>query len=797
MIEFNIGGYILEYPKGSEDYANMFGNFLYISDNAMDALFILYNEAGGIETVLKEFPGVVGKILDDVIDACAKALYISGINMTSERFVSKYSEQYAIDYSVYYEEIVQKYSEILNKQREFKEYRDSVKAGRGRWQGGGFGMSGAIKGAMNAAILNLGTDFIHLFGDLAQENNHNQIIQKQLRELYNSEQTKGILCGGISVCIRNIYKALCVELEKTDFFEAIITMNEKGADSLYKSTIRYEEDPEIFFQNILQCIFNYPGNEDYYDAIREELIDELMDEESDFGAFLKFWNIEYFFADVKEEQRQFIEQQENKNIFENFVTTFDFTDYSPNQAMVMMNWLYENKEKIPSEGEGSKGIEQYLTNFRSKMAGKFRIFFEAIPQNIHIRDFLDLVNKYQEFLRIYPLRAFWPFTYGAYIDASSSQKAIAKLESNGDAIILAYAAEITGGKVGKTKIAITKKYVMDFDSEVKIEISDIKEINVIKKKKSYALSIYDDLHNIEYEDNIFENRPDSYYYMLKDMLSVMFIRYNHNSFLLDKTVSESKLQISNDILPYGYCEIIGEEVLREKELYESYLKDGLNLDQLRFSNVFRRRAKLIMDSKEYPKNQIYKYDYEINDTKVLALLDNESVKGQYILYCSKTHLLTDQNLYLYREKFDLQDIKQILLYKNRISSNEFALVVDLKNGKTFTMFCGMAPWEVMEVQQIIYMIDVALEESRGIDSEILYDKKDQYICGICKSREFKVKIFGLQCANCGNSKYKDLFELVKASSFINQYRTKANNVILTQEKSKNFFMMRIFIMDGY
>lgn len=41
------------------------------------------------------------------------------------------------------------------------EYRKLRKASRGRWQGGGFGVGGAIKGAAEAGMMNMGTGAIH------------------------------------------------------------------------------------------------------------------------------------------------------------------------------------------------------------------------------------------------------------------------------------------------------------------------------------------------------------------------------------------------------------------------------------------------------------------------------------------------------------------------------------------------------------------------------------------------------------------------------------------------------------
>lgn len=46
-----------------------------------------------------------------------------------------------------YDELEEKYSKIVLSQEQQEEYRRLRKANRGRWQGGGFGVGGALKGA--------------------------------------------------------------------------------------------------------------------------------------------------------------------------------------------------------------------------------------------------------------------------------------------------------------------------------------------------------------------------------------------------------------------------------------------------------------------------------------------------------------------------------------------------------------------------------------------------------------------------------------------------------------------------
>lgn len=63
-------------------------------------------------------------------------------------------------------EILSDWAESISEQvNKLNSMRNAQRSTRGRWQGGGFGIKGAIKGAITAGVLNLGTDFVRGIGD--------------------------------------------------------------------------------------------------------------------------------------------------------------------------------------------------------------------------------------------------------------------------------------------------------------------------------------------------------------------------------------------------------------------------------------------------------------------------------------------------------------------------------------------------------------------------------------------------------------------------------------------------------
>ena len=81
-------------------------------------------------------------------------------------------------------EDIQEYAEALG------DYRDVQRSSRSHWQGGGFGVKGAIKGAITAGALNLTTGGFRSIGDSITNANDRQRIRKLKDAVLNDPETK-------------------------------------------------------------------------------------------------------------------------------------------------------------------------------------------------------------------------------------------------------------------------------------------------------------------------------------------------------------------------------------------------------------------------------------------------------------------------------------------------------------------------------------------------------------------------------------------------------------------------------
>ena len=85
---------------------------------------------------------------------------------SEELFIRKYKDQYFdIENSTGYKKFIQKYNAVTDAYVMENAQKHLKRASRSRWEGGGFGIRGAIKGAVDASILNAATDTFRGIGD--------------------------------------------------------------------------------------------------------------------------------------------------------------------------------------------------------------------------------------------------------------------------------------------------------------------------------------------------------------------------------------------------------------------------------------------------------------------------------------------------------------------------------------------------------------------------------------------------------------------------------------------------------
>lgn len=84
-------------------------------------------------------------------------------------------------------------------------YRNVQRASRSRWQGGGFGITGAMKGALTAGAMNITTSAFRGIGDSLTNSSDRAKIAKMKKNVISNGDTLSILRNGIYNCCLDIF----------------------------------------------------------------------------------------------------------------------------------------------------------------------------------------------------------------------------------------------------------------------------------------------------------------------------------------------------------------------------------------------------------------------------------------------------------------------------------------------------------------------------------------------------------------------------------------------------------------
>lgn len=263
MVNFKVCNRKIEFDDNFEQYNSLRRPF---ADAAYELYVILedaYDEFNDIGEVISKFPSAVSEFLDITLNEVIKDLYKCGVyDFTLEDFLKKYYYK-KIDYSIYVDPIIERYSIIEGKRQQLEEYREMQRASKSRWIGGGFGLKGAIKGSITAGVLNCGTDFIRSFGESSEDKKDRELIYAQKKALYKDEKVRASLIDGAEACVLNCLDSLYEELCERNIVQKV-NLNSDKAHKIFSNTLKYEENQNRIIENIVDSIQLYPYEYHFY-----------------------------------------------------------------------------------------------------------------------------------------------------------------------------------------------------------------------------------------------------------------------------------------------------------------------------------------------------------------------------------------------------------------------------------------------------------------------------------------------------------------------------------------------------
>ncbi len=299
QVSFILGPAAVGYPKKGAEYARMYGTFSKAANEAQDLFYKRYDEIGNVDNVIGELSTKGKSVIDETVKNLVQDLNKRGISITTTEFYEKYSNNFGFVYSKKIDEAKKLYAEVVVKRDNLAFKRELEKSSRSRWQGGGFGLKGAIKGAVTAAALNLGSDILHAPGDASRTSKDKRIINNEMKSIYYDEDVRDSFGCGIRECLFGVFDAYTTILENNGMIYKLTTNIDK-AKAFYEDLKRISRsDFQSYSKAIFQCLTKDPSNRKYWNLLLDIITNFIED---DVSAFMSFWNIEYMFPSFNEER---------------------------------------------------------------------------------------------------------------------------------------------------------------------------------------------------------------------------------------------------------------------------------------------------------------------------------------------------------------------------------------------------------------------------------------------------------------------------------------------------------------
>ena len=238
------------------------------ADRAKARFYQLYQQNNSLDAAIANAPNQLHQSISPAVDTCVKVLVEHNI-LTVE--AARLEEQYPEIRDIWcepYLKLYDRYAEIVLGQEELDRYRVARRESRARWSGGGFGLSGALRGAAMAGALNLVSGAGHMVFNGLGKLVSSISASSQKNQIFGDRETVESLAEGAWKAAFYLHFALidCLAQTGTDALPAsgVISQDaEKNAVAILNNA-RQMTNPEQCRSAMIQSIQENPFQEDWY-----------------------------------------------------------------------------------------------------------------------------------------------------------------------------------------------------------------------------------------------------------------------------------------------------------------------------------------------------------------------------------------------------------------------------------------------------------------------------------------------------------------------------------------------------
>ena len=238
------------------------------------------------QMLVEKFPIIINQVVcENVVPLAVNFLVENDVyDIDNDTFIEKYYDVFCLENQQGFKEFASEYESVVNEYIEKKAAEEYARANRSQWVGGGFGLSGAIKGAAKAKMLNIGTNALRGIADGVSDSFSEAAFNNRRRGLVTDEVFED-LEQSMYVSFSTIFFASQKEYSRAKGITADWDNNEtkKRAYALFNNAAERINNEEKALDIISNAIQMAPYNREYYEYLYEnfsslrEQVEELAD----------------------------------------------------------------------------------------------------------------------------------------------------------------------------------------------------------------------------------------------------------------------------------------------------------------------------------------------------------------------------------------------------------------------------------------------------------------------------------------------------------------------------------------
>lgn len=262
MKRFTIKGFGIEIDDRCQHYNEILITYKHMAEQSKENFLYKCSQSKNLDELVKDAYAYGWEEINLCLDNLMTVLVKFGIyNYSKDNIYDAYMDNYFNYDEMYTECYLQPYLDIVMTKQQMEELRAQQRNGTSRWEGGGFGIAGALKGAAKAGVLNLASGGIRsIFAGIGTS-----MDNAKIKKLKNKMLEDKALLEELAVCVKkccgNISIVLIEILRTTGHLDGITGWNLERSTTIYKNSF-YADSQKI--EMLVEALRLYPYNWDIY-----------------------------------------------------------------------------------------------------------------------------------------------------------------------------------------------------------------------------------------------------------------------------------------------------------------------------------------------------------------------------------------------------------------------------------------------------------------------------------------------------------------------------------------------------